>query len=157
LSIAEGKLTLHVRGVDKLRAFKSTLEIPLLHIAPASTSKDRTRLVARYETPRNECARSDHGLELSMDINHPEKTIVIDRHDERYKQSIVEVAILRQRLCNPECIVKLPRYRSPTLTSSFAQGLQKALAADYWEQGLATEGAHAIVRYGFETLGLELG
>ena len=28
------------------------------------------------------------------------------------------------------------------------------LAADCWGQGLATEGAHAIVRYGFETLGL---
>jgi RimJ/RimL family protein N-acetyltransferase len=29
------------------------------------------------------------------------------------------------------------------------------LAAEYWGQGLATEGAHAIVRYGFETLGLD--
>jgi hypothetical protein len=33
LSIAEGNLTLHVRGADKLWAFKSTLEIPLVHIA----------------------------------------------------------------------------------------------------------------------------
>jgi len=33
LSIAEGKLTLHVRGADKLWAFKSSLEIPLVHIA----------------------------------------------------------------------------------------------------------------------------
>lgn len=29
------------------------------------------------------------------------------------------------------------------------------LAADRWGQGLATEGANAIVRYGFETLGLD--
>jgi RimJ/RimL family protein N-acetyltransferase len=29
------------------------------------------------------------------------------------------------------------------------------LAAEYWGQGLATEGAHAIVRYGFDTLGLD--
>jgi RimJ/RimL family protein N-acetyltransferase len=29
------------------------------------------------------------------------------------------------------------------------------LAAEYWGQGLATEGAHAIVRYGFETLDLD--
>lgn len=29
------------------------------------------------------------------------------------------------------------------------------LAAEYWGQGLATEGARAIVRNGFETLGLE--
>jgi hypothetical protein len=33
LSVAEGRLTLHVRGADKLWAFKSTLEIPLVHIA----------------------------------------------------------------------------------------------------------------------------
>jgi hypothetical protein len=33
LSIAEGKLTLHIRGADKLWAFKSNLEIPLVHIA----------------------------------------------------------------------------------------------------------------------------
>jgi RimJ/RimL family protein N-acetyltransferase len=29
------------------------------------------------------------------------------------------------------------------------------LAADYWGQGLATEGARALVQYGFETLGLK--
>jgi RimJ/RimL family protein N-acetyltransferase len=29
------------------------------------------------------------------------------------------------------------------------------LAAEYWGQGLATEGARAIVRHGFETLGLD--
>lgn len=29
------------------------------------------------------------------------------------------------------------------------------LAADYWEQGLATEGTRAAVRYGLETLGLQ--
>lgn len=33
LSVAEGKLTLHVRGADKLWPFKSSLEIPLVHIA----------------------------------------------------------------------------------------------------------------------------
>ncbi|HXZ12505.1 MAG TPA: GNAT family N-acetyltransferase [Candidatus Sulfotelmatobacter sp.] len=29
------------------------------------------------------------------------------------------------------------------------------LSADYWGRGLATEGARAVLRYGFETLGLE--
>ena len=33
LSIAEGKLTLHVRGADWLWALKSSLEIPLVHVA----------------------------------------------------------------------------------------------------------------------------
>jgi hypothetical protein len=30
------------------------------------------------------------GKRVFRDVHHPEKTIVIDRHDERYKQSIVE-------------------------------------------------------------------
>ena len=29
------------------------------------------------------------------------------------------------------------------------------LAAEYWGQGLSTEGAREMVRYGFDTLGLE--
>jgi hypothetical protein len=33
LSVEEGRLTLHVRGADKLWAFKSALEISLVHIA----------------------------------------------------------------------------------------------------------------------------
>jgi hypothetical protein len=33
LTVAEGKLMLHVRGADKLWAFKSSLEIPLAQIA----------------------------------------------------------------------------------------------------------------------------
>lgn len=33
LAVAEGNLTLHVRGADKLWAFKGSLEIPLAHIA----------------------------------------------------------------------------------------------------------------------------
>jgi len=33
LSILGGNLVLHVRGADKLWAFKSSLEIPLAHIA----------------------------------------------------------------------------------------------------------------------------
>ncbi len=33
ISVAEDKLILHVRGADKLWALKSSLEIPLQHIA----------------------------------------------------------------------------------------------------------------------------
>jgi hypothetical protein len=33
VSVADGKLTLHVRGADKLWAFKSSLEIPLEHVS----------------------------------------------------------------------------------------------------------------------------
>jgi hypothetical protein len=43
LSIAEGKLVLHVQGADKLWAFKSSLEIPLLHIAGVRTDPEIAR------------------------------------------------------------------------------------------------------------------
>ena len=43
LSVAEGKLTLHVRGADKLWAFKSSLEIPLAHIAGVRAEPETAR------------------------------------------------------------------------------------------------------------------
>jgi len=33
LSVSGGNLVLHIRGADKLWALKSSLEIPLMHIA----------------------------------------------------------------------------------------------------------------------------
>jgi hypothetical protein len=43
LSIAEGKLKLHVRGADKLWALKSSLEIPLAHIAAVRADPEVAR------------------------------------------------------------------------------------------------------------------
>lgn len=39
LSIAQGNLTLHVKGADKLWALKSSLEIPLAHIVSVGPAK----------------------------------------------------------------------------------------------------------------------
>lgn len=43
LSIAEGKLKLHARGADKLWAFKSSLEIPLVHSAGVPAEPEAAR------------------------------------------------------------------------------------------------------------------
>ena len=43
LSVAEGKLTLHVRGADKLWAFKRSLEIPLAHVAGVRADPEAAR------------------------------------------------------------------------------------------------------------------
>jgi hypothetical protein len=57
LSIAQGKLMLHVRGADKLWAFKSSLEIPLVHIAGVRTDPEvARRLVSRDRDAGNQCA-----------------------------------------------------------------------------------------------------
>jgi hypothetical protein len=108
LSIAEGKLTLHVRGADKLWAFKSTLEIPLVHIASVRADPEVARgwwhgiRFPGTNVPGVITAGTFYqdGKRVFWDVHHPEKTIVIDLHDERFNQLIIEVA-------DPETAVKV--------------------------------------------------
>lgn len=99
LSIAEGKLTLHVRGADKLWAFKSTLEIPLVHIASVRADPETARgwyhgiRMPGTSLPGVITAGTFYqdGKRVFWDVHHPEKTITIALHDETYNQLIVEV------------------------------------------------------------------
>ena len=99
LSVAEGKLTLHVRGADKLWAFKSSLEIPLVHIAGVRADPETARgwyhgiRMPGTNVPGVITAGTFYqdGKRVFWDVHHPEKTIVIDLHDERYSELIVEV------------------------------------------------------------------
>jgi hypothetical protein len=100
LSIAEGKLTLHIRGGDKLWAFKSSLEIPLAHVAGVRSDSEVAR--GCYHGIRSPGTNLpgvitagtfyQDGQRVFWDVHHPENTIVIDLHDERFHQLIVEVA-----------------------------------------------------------------
>jgi len=108
LSIAEGKLTLHVRGADKLWAFRSTLEIPLVHIASVRADPEAARgwyhgiRMPGTNVPGVITAGTfyQEGKRVFWDVHQPEKTIVIELHDERYNHLVVEVA-------DPEEAVKL--------------------------------------------------
>jgi hypothetical protein len=108
LSIAEGKLVLHVQGADKLWAFKSSLEIPLVHIAGVRTDPEIARgwyhgiRMPGTNVPGVITAGTFYqdGKRVFWDVHHPEKTIVIDLHDERFNQLVVEVA-------DPNAAVKL--------------------------------------------------
>ena len=99
LSIADGKLTLHVRGADKLWAFKSSLEIPLVHIAGVRADPEVARgwfhgiRMPGTNVPGIITAGTfyEDGRRVFWDVHHPEKTIVIDLHDERYNELVVEV------------------------------------------------------------------
>jgi len=99
LAIAEGKLTLHVRGADRLWAFKSTLEIPLVHIAGVRADAEIARgwyhgiKAPGTNVPGVITAGTFYqdGKRVFWDVHHPEKTIVISLHDERYSQLVVEV------------------------------------------------------------------
>jgi hypothetical protein len=99
LSIAEGKLTLHIRGADKLWALKSSLELPLVHIAGVRADPEVARgwyhgiRLPGTNVPGVITAGTFYqdGKRVFWDVHHPEKTIVIDLHDERYTELIVEV------------------------------------------------------------------
>jgi len=100
LSVAEGKLTLHVRGADKLWAFKSSLEIPLVHIAGVRADPKIARGrwhgigIPGTNLPRVITAGTFYqdGKRVFWDVHDPENTVAIDLHDERYNQLIVEEA-----------------------------------------------------------------
>ena len=99
LSIAEGKLTLLVRGADKLWALKSSLEIPLIHIASVRADPEVARgwyhgiRMPGTNVPGVITAGTFYqdGKRVFWDVHHPEKTIVIDLHDERFNELVVEV------------------------------------------------------------------
>ena len=100
LSIAEGKLTLCVMGTDKLWALKSSLEIPLVHIAGVRQDPEIARAwwhgirLPGTSVPGVITAGTFYqdGKRVFWDVHHPERTIVIDLHDEHYNQLIIEVA-----------------------------------------------------------------
>jgi len=108
LSIAEGKLTLNIRGADKLWAFKSSLEIPLVHIAGVRADPETARgwyhgiRMPGTNVPGVITAGTFYqdGRRVFWDVHDPEKTVAIDLHDERYSQLIVEVA-------DPDAAIKL--------------------------------------------------
>lgn len=99
LSIAEGKLTLHVRGADQFWAFKSSLEIPLAHISGVRADPEVARgwyhgiRMPGTSVPGVITAGTFYqdGKRIFWDVHHPDKTIVIDLHDERYNELVVEV------------------------------------------------------------------
>lgn len=100
LSVSNGKLVLHVMGADKLWAFKSSLEIPLEHIAGIRADPEAARgwlhgiRMPGTQIPGMLTAGTfyRHGQRVFWDVHHPERTVVIDLRDERYNELIVEVA-----------------------------------------------------------------
>ena len=99
LEVADGKLHLHVLGMDQLWALKSSLEIPLAHISGVRADPSIARgwyhgiRLPGSNIPGVLTAGTFYqdGKRVFWDVHHPEKTIVIDLHDERYNELIVEV------------------------------------------------------------------
>ena len=100
LSVAGGQLVLNVKGADKLWALKSSLEIPLEHISGIKADPEIARgwyhgiRMPGTSIPGVITAGTfyQHGNRVFWDVHHPENTVVIQLHDERYNELIVEVA-----------------------------------------------------------------
>jgi hypothetical protein len=100
LSVTEGKLTLHVRGMDKFWGLKSTLEIPLEHVTGIRADSEVARgwwhglKLMGAELPGVLTAGTfyQQGKKIFWDVHNPEKTVVIGLSHEKYDELIVEVA-----------------------------------------------------------------
>jgi len=100
LAIGEGKLTLRVQGADKLWAFKSTLEIPLVHIAGVRADPEIARgcwhgvRMPGTNIPGVITAGTFYqdGKRIFWDVHNPANTVVITLRDERYDELVVEVS-----------------------------------------------------------------
>jgi len=100
LSISGGNLLLHVLGADKLWALKSSLEIPLQHIAGIRANPSIAHgswhglRFPGTSVPGVITAGTFYqdGKRVFWDVHNPDNTVVIELRDERYNQLIVEVA-----------------------------------------------------------------
>jgi hypothetical protein len=100
LSLEAGSLILKVKGLDRLWAFRSRLEIPLAHIkgvrADPSVAMGWRRGIraAGTHVPGVLVAGTFYqdGKRVFWDVHRADKTIVFDLDDDRYDQLIVEVA-----------------------------------------------------------------
>jgi hypothetical protein len=100
ISVANNSLLLHVKGADKLWAFKSSLEIPLRHIAGIRVDPAVAHgwwhgfKLPGTNVPGVITAGTfyEHGKRVFWDVHNPDNTVVIELRDERYNELIVEVA-----------------------------------------------------------------
>jgi hypothetical protein len=99
LSISDGSLHLSVRGADKLWALKSSLEIPLQHVAGIRADPSIAKgwwhgwRVPGTSIPGVITAGTFYqdGKRVFWDVHNPDNTVVVELRDERYTQLIVEV------------------------------------------------------------------
>jgi hypothetical protein len=114
LCISGGNLVLHVRGADKLWAFKSSLEIPLAHIAEIKADAAAAHgwwhgiRMPGTNIPGVLTAGTFYqdGKRVFWDVHNPENTVVIVLKDERYNELVVEVA-------DPKAAVELVKAALP--------------------------------------------
>ena len=99
ISFTNDHLHLEVKGLDKLWSFKSQLDIPLRHIRSVRNDPDAAsgwwhgiRLIGT-QLPGVIIAGQfyQHGQRVFWDVHDPANSIIIELHDDRFDELIVEV------------------------------------------------------------------
>ena len=100
VELTEDVLIIHVRGLDRLFALKSRLEIPLSHVLDAQADPG-IDLPAWWKSLRPTATQipgvltvgtfDQEGERVFWDVHHPEKAVVIRLRDERYQRLVIEV------------------------------------------------------------------
>ena len=99
VELAEDTLIVHVRGMDRLWALRSRLEIPLSHVVGAHADPQEAQWWWRgirsggTHIPGVITAGTFYreGERVFWDVHDPEKTVVIRLQDERYARVVIEV------------------------------------------------------------------
>jgi hypothetical protein len=99
VDLAQDALIVHVRGMDRLFALTSRLEVPLSHVEGAEVDPEEVRRwwhgirAGGTSVPGVITAGTFHqeGERVFWDVHDPEKTVVIRLRDERYGRLVIEV------------------------------------------------------------------
>ena len=100
IEVGASELYVAMKGLDRIWALRSRLEIPLIHVAGARVAPDEaraasgtgvkvggsrigSRLIAG--TFRQQCAY------VFWDVRDFDRAVIVDLHDERYARLVVEV------------------------------------------------------------------
>lgn len=99
VELAENTLIVHLRGMDRLWALKSRLQIPLTHVVGAEVDPQVAQgwrkgvRAPGTQVPGVITAGTFYqdGERVFWDVHDPERSVVIHLRDERYARLVIEV------------------------------------------------------------------
>ena len=100
VELAEDALIIHIRGLDRIFALKSRLEIPLSHVLGAQVDPEvahpaawKSLRLTATQIPWTVTAGTfyQEGERVFWDVHDPEKVVVIQLKDERYARLVIGV------------------------------------------------------------------
>jgi hypothetical protein len=101
--VTADSLVLHIDGLDRVRAFKNRVEVPLDHVVSVAFDPDDTRremdafwketFMPGAIAPSHSLvgAFTEHGDRIFWDVHHSARAVTINLAHDRYKKIIAEV------------------------------------------------------------------